>query len=131
MSGTPVSIVSIPHTGTKFVEYVLLEMGCDVRHAHFHARGEQDPRPWFEAGAKIVVPFRKPEKAAESARKRGEEPRPSAEWDELLALCDRPSVHLFNVEPCCKKSELASLARFVGADVPVIDWTPRNAWVPA
>ncbi len=122
-----VSIVSIPHTGTKFTEYVLLAMGCDVRHAHFHARGVQDPRPWFDSG-KVVVPFRRPEQAAESARKRGEEPRPDAEFEALLALCDRPNVHVFNVEPCCRAAELASLAAFVGADVPEVDWTPVNSF---
>ena len=32
-----ISIVSIPHTGTKFTEKLLLDMGLDVRHTHLHS----------------------------------------------------------------------------------------------
>lgn len=124
-----VSIVSVPHTGTKFTEYVLLAMGCDVRHAHLHSgNSSQDARQWFRTGAKIVVPWREPQKAAESARKRGEEPRPDTEFWELQGWATFPHVHVFRVEPEDRPAELAALAAFVGADAPDIDWSPVNAW---
>jgi hypothetical protein len=129
-----ISIVSIPHTGTKFTEAALLAMGCEVRHAHLHStHPNQDARAWFWDGATIVVPWREPAKADESARKRGETPRPRAEFHELLDWAYAPNVHLFCVEQGTaegRASELAALARFVGKPVPEFDWTPRNVFAP-
>lgn len=124
-----ISIVSIPHTGTKFTCMVLLKMGCVIRHAHLHAaHPAQNGRQWLREDPKVVVPWREPSKVIESFQKRGEEPRPEPEFDEILEWTARPNVHRFRVEPDDREAELAALAEFVGADVPEIDWTPVNAF---
>jgi hypothetical protein len=126
-----ISIVSIPHTGTKFTEKLLLDMGFDVRHAHLHStHPAQDARAWVAAGEKVVVPWRDPELARISARNRGEEPRPVSEFAELLAWADLPNVHLFDIAPGsdeAKESELGRLQVFLGEkEPPETDWKPVN-----
>ena len=135
-----ISIVSIPHTGTKFTEKLLLGMGLEVRHAHLHStHPAQNARAWVAAGEKVVVPWRDPDLARISARNRGEEPRPLSEFAELLTLADLPNVHLFDIEPCrtctgdhegpceAKELELGKLQVFLGVkEPPETDWEPVN-----
>lgn len=126
-----ISIVSIPHTGTKFLELILLDLGIETRHAHLHStHPAQNAREWVESGAKVVIPWRDPELARISALNRGEEPRPPEEFAELLSWADRPNVHLFHIAPGsndAKLFELEKLRRFLGLDEPPeTDWEPVN-----
>jgi hypothetical protein len=124
-----ISIVSIPHTGTKFVEKLLLGLGCEVRHAHMHSTAP-DPRDWLMDGCKIVVPWRDPDLARISALNRGEEPRPGSETLELLRWDGLPNVHFFTVDAASadeRAFEVYALCRFLGVAVPEhVDWTPVN-----
>ncbi len=126
-----ISIVSIPHTGTKFIEKLLLDMGLDVRHAHLHStHPSQDARAWVASGEKVVVPWRDPGLARISARNRHEEPRPLSEFAELLTWDDLPNVHLFRIEPGSDKDkelELRKLMAFLGLrKLPETKWEPVN-----
>ncbi len=121
-----ISLVSIPHTGTKFVEAILTDMDLDVRHAHLHStHPAQNAREWISGGAQVVIPWRDPELAKISAENRGEAPRPDSEFDEVLEFAELPNVHLFVVEPEDQEAELLKLKAFLGGD-PQTDWEPVN-----
>ena len=126
-----ISIVSIPHTGTKFLEDLLIGLKFDVRHAHFHSTHPlQNAREWIDSGEKVIVPWRDPELSRISALNRGEEPRPLEEYDELRALTDLPNVHLFDIHPGSDEAEeleLGKLQVFLGLkEPPETDWEPVN-----
>lgn len=126
-----ISIVSIPHTGTKFTEQLLLDMGYEVRCTHVHATHPlQNPESWIEEGGKVVIPWRDPELVRISAINRNQIPRPASEFDQLLEWANLDHVHIFEVEPGeieAKDSELNKLQNFLDAtDVPVTNWRPVN-----
>ncbi len=126
-----ISIVSVPHTGTKFTEKLLMDMGHEVRCTHVHnTHPLQNPTTWIKDGGLVVIPWRDPELARISAENRGHVPRPVSEFKELLEWAKLPHVHLFKVEPGkseAKDSELAKLQNFLGGEVaPVTDWAPVN-----
>ncbi len=126
-----ISVVSIPHSGTQFLENLLIEMGLEVRCAHVHAdHPVQNPRRWVEEGGKVVIPWRDPELVKISAMNRGETPRPSEEFGQLVKWGRLRNVHIFNVEPdegAAREHELKKLQVFLGTAQPAMtDWTPIN-----
>ncbi len=123
-----ISIVSIPHTGTKFTEKVLMALGQDVRHAHLHSEHPlQDARAWISSGDTVVIPWRDMGLAQQSAVARGEKPRPLSEFVELLGLTDLPNVHLFVVDTDNQDREMEKLCAFLDVAKPAhTDWTPVN-----
>ncbi len=125
--GILITIVSVPHTGTKFTESVLHKMGCETRHTHTGSEHPaQCPRTFLES-ERVVVPLRDPLMAAVSSMVRGETPAP--EGFRLLAEHrNNPAVHFFRVDcPAHERvARLAALAEFCGAEVPEEDWAPVN-----
>ncbi len=126
-----ISIVSVPHTGTKFTEKLLMDMGYEVRCTHVHnTHPLQNPTTWIEDGGLVVIPWRDPELARISAENRGHVSRPVSEFNELLEWAKLPHVHLFTVEPGeseAKDSELAALQSFLCSSEPLVtDWSPVN-----
>ena len=124
-----ISLVSIPHTGTKFLEAILTDMGLETRHAHLHStHPAQNAREWVSGGGQVVIPWRDPELVKISAENRQETPRPDSEFDEVLEFAELPNVHLFDVAPGTpegKEEELLKLKMFLGGD-PQTDWQPVN-----
>lgn len=130
--GILITIVSVPHTGTKFTESVLHKMGCETRHAHTNSEHPSQCPKAFLGSGRVVVPLRNPLMAAVSSLKRGETPR--MEGFQLLAeYRDNPAVHFFRVDcfPHERDARLTALAEFCGAEVPEEDWAPVNATTEA
>lgn len=126
-----ISVISVPHTGTKFTEKLLMDMGYDVRCCHVHSTHPlQTPQTWINEGGLIVIPWRDRELVRISAENRGETPRPDEEFLKCLEWGTLPHVHIFEVEPGsdeAKDGELALLRAFLGTEAEVItDWAPVN-----
>ena len=126
-----ISIVSIPHTGTKFTEKLIRSLGYDTRHAHFHSEHpSQNAHLWRSEGAKIVVPWRAPDLSRISSLNRGEEPRPYAEFQALRMWSESDDIHFFDVDAATeadRTEQVRGLCAFLGCAVPAeVDWTPVN-----
>ena len=126
-----ISIVSCPHTGTKFTERLIASLGFDTRCAHFHSdESPQDPHVWRSEGCKIVVPWRDPELSRISSLNRGQEPRPMAEFQALKLWADDPNVCFFDVDASTREertTETRRLCSFLGVAIPKsVDWSPVN-----
>ena len=127
-----VSVVSIPHTGTRFTLEAIRVLGFTTRHAHFQSKHPaQNAEEWLVGDPKVVVPWRDPEKVKESWANRGKTaprftPPDDAEFDRLLEYCDQPNVHQFTVDvhESDRDNELDALADFLETDVRSINWTP-------
>lgn len=126
-------VVSVPHTGTKFLLRILTKWRLDPRHVHISTsfpQGEQRARQWQKEGRRIVIPYRAPALCAESCAKRGERDQTDA-FPLIHELAALPGVHLFRVDcaPEERESEWAMLADFCGVTDPgPVDWTPENAF---
>lgn len=124
-----VTLISIPHTGTHWLEALLEDMGLAVRRAHLLA---PEVETWLTEPGPIVVPLRDPMMAAISCLNRD---HPDLVWRmvgfaRMAEWTTNDAVHFFRVD--CpvdeRRSELAALERFVGVPVPAtVDWTPKGA----
>ena len=131
-----ISVVSIPHTGTRFTLRTLGSLGCETRYARFFSgpevnavmSGRRDrlmrSLEWLDNADRVVVPWRCPRKVATSYMTRDKQPPTDAEFDRLAAYFDRPNVHRFWVGGPDKEAGLAALAAFVGVSPQPIDWSP-------
>jgi len=116
-------VISVPHTGTRFV--VNLIRGAGVETVQQHTYDGNMWRVWLRDGEKAVIPLRDPVLCMISAINRMEQ----ASWvDGFNQLLEWPLDHALFFRVDCpereRATEVAALYNYIGAAVPDTDWTP-------
>lgn len=126
-------LVTIPHTGTHFAQYVLRQMGAEVPNARdwgqHHISDWRYGFGWLTGpGSRVVTTMRDPVMQRISVYNRSEKV-PIRLWEVLRDVWRDERVHVFRVDaPEGERlGELARLAEFVDLPVRPVEWVARNS----
>lgn len=124
----PVALVTVPHSGMHFAEYVLQTLGVTEFEHETASRNGVHSYSTYLRDYQVVVTLRDPVLCQCSTYNRGEYTW-VWDWQIVAAWKDLPNVHFFRVD--CpegeREAEIAALAEFLAVRVEPIDWTPRES----
>jgi len=121
-------IVTVPHTGTFFIDGLLRQMGIPFVQSHVY---RQIARDRIEIqGRPCIVTLRDPMMAVIGKINRGDTYRADL-WRSVARWVDLPHVLIFKVDcPVDERAaQIAALQAFVGSEItPRTDWAPVNTF---